>query len=682
MSDNIEPKESCGCSEAEGIDTELNKKLLRAFLKNNDSVEAALHEDLGHIPDFTTFSWKHMKTVHEVADNLVNEHGDDVDKIIDKLSALKNVYPNSAYADYLSRISFYKHPETKNLVCPPIHEVLPESCFSLEQLRESDVECDSFERKAQKESIPSATILASPQSLNLESKLDWWREDIQLSEHHANWHAYYPFTKKLDTEKVRRGELFAYMHEQMLARYDFERFAVGLPPVKPFGPGVFWDKPLPEGYNIDLHRFSARPGHMSIPDRILFHGQPYVIKDMELHKERLLDAIARMKFLDPSGERVPVTMDGLGCTVESDENSVNPGYYGNLHNMGHVVIAMMNDPDGRYVIHKGPMYQQYTAARDPVFFRWHKFIDSLFEECRLQMKPRDPIDLNIQLAYTSLKVKKVSIMTDPVSDLKIEKDCLYTKMTKQTFTVYWAKGTTPAGDDKPYEKRYINYPTLEHCPFDYQFTIELKREIYDSTASIPTECPEDSDINTYKLMFRVFMAPETQVTDLNQRRRHFIELDSFVQEIKWDLPNLGDTQKFEITRKSKDSTVAMQPIPHIKNINDGNLGNSKSFCGCGWPLNLLIPRGTPTGMKADLFVLVTDWEKDAYDKDAEFTGGAAYCGKSGKPYPDKKPMGYPFDRNFKFHKRDFSTLQDVVGVIPNSATIPVTIKFLGQEVEK
>ena len=224
---------------------------------------------------------------------------------------------------------------------------------------------------------------------------------------------------------------------------------------------------------------------------------------------------------------------------------------------------------------------------------------------------------------------------------------------------------------------------MEHCPFDYHFTIELNRKIYDSSASIPSESP---DINTYKLMFRVFMAPETQVTDLNQRRRHFVELDSFVQEIKWDLPTFDGTQKFKITRKSKDSTVAMQPIPRIKNINDGNLGSSKSFCGCGWPLNLLIPRGTPTGMKADVFVLVTDWEKDAYDKDAEFTGGAAYCGKKGKPYPDKRPMGYPFDRNFKFHKtkkeKELNTLQDVVGVIPNSATIPVTIKFIGQEVEK
>ena len=46
------------------------------------------------------------------------------------------------------------------------------------------------------------------------------------------------------------------------------------------------------------------------------------------------------------------------------------------------------------------------------------------------------------------------------------------------------------------------------------------------------------------------MAPESEVQDLNRRRRHFIELDSFAREIKF-----FGTQTFEITRKSKDSTL-------------------------------------------------------------------------------------------------------------------------------
>ena len=41
--------------------------------------------------------------------------------------------------------------------------------------------------------------------------------------------------------KDRQGELFYYMHQQMLARYDAERLAVGLPRVDAFSD---WDSPI------------------------------------------------------------------------------------------------------------------------------------------------------------------------------------------------------------------------------------------------------------------------------------------------------------------------------------------------------------------------------------------------------------------------------------------------------
>ena len=43
----------------------------------------------------------------------------------------------------------------------------------------------------------------------------------------------------------RHGELFFYMHEQMLARYDTERRALGFGPVVPFAD---YREPIGEGY--------------------------------------------------------------------------------------------------------------------------------------------------------------------------------------------------------------------------------------------------------------------------------------------------------------------------------------------------------------------------------------------------------------------------------------------------
>ena len=38
----------------------------------------------------------------------------------------------------------------------------------------------------------------------------------------------------------------------------------------------------------------------------------------------------------------------------------------------------------------------------------------------------------------------------------------------------------------------------------------------------------------------------------------------------------------------------------------------------------------------------------------------SYCGKSGRLYPDKKPMGFPFERSFSY-----KTLTDLVKEVPN-----------------
>lgn len=53
---------------------------------------------------------------------------------------------------------------------------------------------------------------------NLEEKLTFFREDIGVNSHHFHWHLIYPFDGP-DPKyyaKDRRGELFYYMHHQVL----------------------------------------------------------------------------------------------------------------------------------------------------------------------------------------------------------------------------------------------------------------------------------------------------------------------------------------------------------------------------------------------------------------------------------------------------------------------------------
>jgi tyrosinase len=60
----------------------------------------------------------------------------------------------------------------------------------------------------------------------------------------------------------------------------------------------------------------------------------------------------------------------------------------------------------------------------------------------------------------------------------------------------------------------------------------------------------------------------------------------------------------------------------------------------------LIPKGTTDGFPCELFIMVSDYDEDRVDQEVSGTcnDAASYCGIRDKLYPDKKAMGFPFDR--------------------------------------
>lgn len=61
---------------------------------------------------------------------------------------------------------------------------------------------------------------------------------------------------------------------------------------------------------------------------------------------------------------------------------------------------------------------------------------------------------------------------------------------------------------------------------------------------------------------------------------------------------------------------------------------------------MLIPKGSTSGMKFDLFVMISNYDDDRVDQDlvGQCTQASPYCGVRDRLFPDKKPMGFPFDR--------------------------------------
>lgn len=92
--------------------------------------------------------------------------------------------------------------------------------------------------------------------LEEEHRVAYWREDIGANLHHWHWHLVYPFesNNRAIVDKNRRGELFYYMHEQIQARYNFERLANMLPRVKQFNN---FRQPIKEAYYPKLDTLLA-----------------------------------------------------------------------------------------------------------------------------------------------------------------------------------------------------------------------------------------------------------------------------------------------------------------------------------------------------------------------------------------------------------------------------------------
>lgn len=111
-----------------------------------------------------------------------------------------------------------------------------------------------------------------------------------------------------------------------------------------------------EGYAPHLtslvsgRHYGSRPSGLSLRD---LRGAAHV-QEVARWRERLLHAIHLGYLVDARGNEQPLTpehgVDALGALLESSYESDNREYYGNLHNTGHVMMARIHDPDGRYKV--------------------------------------------------------------------------------------------------------------------------------------------------------------------------------------------------------------------------------------------------------------------------------------------------------------------------------------------
>ena len=664
MSTEIKGKEllDCDCEhchltgEQSQAFKQLNKEVLDILLfdpKAHNALKGGLINitvqslEIQDISPFSVFNEKHVRTAHDAAVQLSRKPKE---TMLKALKYLRTAYPKSPYIEHLVRLTFARHPETKEASLPPSRQTLPVAYFTQDEIFEG--------MNGQKQAVDS--FLAGPMrsedgqqskgKFDKERDLAWWREDIGLLEHNYSWHLNYPYPPI--SPRDRQGELFGYMHQQMLARYDFERLAQGYDRVQPYGPGYGWDRPLAEGYNPRMMLCSFRPADMYVakpdgnPDPRAIHAE------MAKHKERLQDGIARGSLYNRDEVKIPVDMNNLGNTILANAGSINKNLYGEINNKGHQVIANLNDPKGKYQISPGPMNWDQTAPRDPVFYRWHKFVDLVFDDHRRNMKPHTKKDIE----FPGIEIESFEVELQPEEYHKKNVDKPLDK--KNNFYTYSETKEYSVFNVDPQQKVTIKKKDfLDHIPFTYKIALKNKNK---------------SDV---MVCFRIFLAPETRDESLENWRSMFVELDRFVITVEAG----NENEIFDIKQRNNKSSVANKAQLTVEDIEAGKDDMSHGNC-CGWPLNLLIPKGTKHGMKGTLYVLATDWTKDGFNPQEPMQGAVSYCGQRGEKsmYPDMRPMGFPFDKQVVDSNDD--PIDDVEGLVEqvrNSFKTDVKLNFLG-----
>ncbi|XP_055535218.1 phenoloxidase 8-like [Wyeomyia smithii] len=596
---------------------------------------------------FSTFNEMHRRVAGQLIELFLNQS--DPDNLC-AVAAYCRDRVNGPMFQYALSVALQHRQDTANVPIPSFLEMFPDRFIDpavFPQMQEEGRVVSQGDRMAI--DIPM-NYTASEREL--EQRMAYWREDIGVNLHHWHWHLVYPATgPDRVVRKDRRGELFYYMHRQIVARYNTERFANQLPRVLTF---AHLREQIQEAYFPKIIRssnnrtFPGRGRNQTLNDLNRVEDQVIVsISDMETWTGRIFEAIDNGFANAANGTRMPLDnqtgIDVLGNMIENSTLTVNVNYYGRLHNEGHNMLGYIHDPDNSFLEGFGVMADNTTAMRDPVFYRWHQHIDDIFERHKRRFKPynRD------ELSNSDIEIESISAQLNRAG-------------TKSNILLtFWQRSQVDLGtglDFGPDGNAFATFTHIQHAPFTYRIKVK-----------------NDSNINKRGTV-RIFIAPVTNESGQNipfrEQRRLMIELDNFAVNM-----NPGENN---IVRRSDQSSVTIPYERTFRNVAASNIPSNDQFrfCNCGWPSHMLLPKGTPQGAMYDLFVMISNYNDDVvnqgFDENAPCNDSHSYCGLRDMLYPDARNMGFPFDRTVA---SSISSLKDFMRPYKNMATTPVQIRF-------
>ncbi|XP_062540229.1 hexamerin-1.1-like [Armigeres subalbatus] len=469
---------------------------------------------------------------------------------------------------------------------------------------------------------------------NVDQKVSYFTEDIGLNTYYYYFHADYPFWmggKEFGLYKDRRGELFLFKHQQLLARYYLERLSNDLGIIPEFS----WYKPLVTGYYPNLNYYNG----VSFPSRENGHyvytaENYYDIDELVDYEHRIREVIDQGYLVLPDGKQVdltkPESIEYLGNVIQGNPDSVNTRYYKYVGQIARILLGASVEHFDDHKVIPSVLEHYETSLRDPIFYQLYKRIIHWYWEFKDHL-PHYTYD---ELNFPGLKVETVEVdklvtyfdRSDSDITNAVDVEVFDETSMKGSDIKKFGKIAHYQGEDFVIKARQWR---LNHMPFTLKLNVVSEK--------------------VTKGVVRVYLGPKYdqygQAYGINENRENFFLLDVFPYDFV--------VGKNVITRDSTSFFMFVQDrTPYYelyKWVMDASNGVKKfpldmTEAHCGFPARLMLPKGKKGGMPFQLYFIVSPYHEPTTPQ-YEGYDYTLNCGVgSGARYVDSLPFGYPFDR--------------------------------------
>uniref|UniRef100_A0A182KE62 Hexamerin A n=1 Tax=Anopheles christyi TaxID=43041 RepID=A0A182KE62_9DIPT len=552
-----------------------------------------------------------------------------------KVAAWARYYVNEGMFVYALTVAVTHRADLAGFVLPAPYEISPYYFINTEVIQKAQqYKMQGYYGMKKVDGVYTVTIPSNYTGwymhTNAEQKISYFTEDIGLNSYYYYLHTDYPFWlggEQFGLSKDRRGELYLYEHQQILARYYLERLSNDLGRVPEFS----WWTPIATGYYPDLqyyngHSFPARDNYYHVDQESNYRE----IRQVVDYEKRLRDVIDQGFFLLPDGKKVnlstPESIDVLGNLIQANPDSTEHRFYKYVAMYARIIMGAAIEPVEPYQVIPSALEHYESAMRDPVFYQIYKRIVAYYH----QFKEHLPEYTYDELSYPGVKVDGVVV------------DKLQTYFDRFDVDITNAIDIEP----EPYVPgKYEGFGEIEYKPDPVVIkarTMRLNHKPFTYKVSLTADKPG-------KAAVRVFLGPKYdqyggQYT-LNENRENFYELDYFVQELTAG-KNVLTRSSVNFNGYVKDRTSFYELY---RSVMAGYTGAEKfqldmSEAHCGFPNRLMLPKGKKGGMPFQLFVIVSPYKAPQV---SQYTGfdPVLSCGVgSGARYMDTYAFGYPLDR--------------------------------------